>query len=204
MARIVIKGRRDPIEIENDRAQKIKDRWLGLNGAVKAEPNDVLDLGIWSGEYGRIGEIEMTFYSAGSPVEDKTAKYQEEERKRLEEWAKLTPEEKGKRLAPFKLAYGVRTGKYNEPVPEDILKKAEKVQVEFYKKNPKAFGVPNEVFGSLLPPRTAPTIAQKMTVNTEKVLSGIKCICGKELYLGQEACSGKCLLEKKNGGLSTK
>lgn len=200
MARIVIKGRREPIEIEYERAAKIKNRWLGVNGEEKATKDDILDLGIWSGEYGRIAEIELIpSFTSSQSVEDPLKKYEDEEQKRIAEWVTLTPEQKGSRLSRFKLAYGHKTGKYNEPVPEDILKKAEKIQVDYYKKNPKAFGVPYEAFGDLLPPRTAPTITEKMTMDKKTVLSGKKCICGNPLTLKQEYCSGECLLKDKNG-----
>lgn len=61
MALISIKGRKDPIEVPNDIARKVKRRWLGVfeTGEGKAEKTDVLDLGDWAGEYGQIKSVEL-------------------------------------------------------------------------------------------------------------------------------------------------
>ena len=59
MAYIYIKKRNDPIHMDNVRARKIKDMWLGTPTTQKANPNDLIDLGTWSGEFSRIASIEM-------------------------------------------------------------------------------------------------------------------------------------------------
>ena len=45
--------------MDNVRARKIKDMWLGTPTTQKANPNDLIDLGTWSGEFSRIASIEM-------------------------------------------------------------------------------------------------------------------------------------------------
>lgn len=61
MAIIYIKGKQDPIHVPNDKAAKIKQRWLGDPefDIPKAEYTDIIDLGEWAGEYGQIKGIEI-------------------------------------------------------------------------------------------------------------------------------------------------
>lgn len=61
MAQIIIKGRKDPIVVDNDTAKRVKSRWCGdpTTGAGKAQKDDILDLGEWAGEYGAIRSIEL-------------------------------------------------------------------------------------------------------------------------------------------------
>lgn len=69
MALISIKGRKEPIEISNEIARKIKHRWCGdvNTGAGKADKTDILDLGEWAGEYGAIRSIELDRGPAPAP-----------------------------------------------------------------------------------------------------------------------------------------
>lgn len=64
MAKIIIKGRKEPIELDNETAKKVKHRWCGdvSTGAGKADPTDIVDLGDWAGEYGSIRSIELDRY----------------------------------------------------------------------------------------------------------------------------------------------
>lgn len=64
MAKITIKGRKEPIEVENEIAKRVKSRWCGdpTTGAGKAQKDDILDLGEWAGEYGSIRSIELDKY----------------------------------------------------------------------------------------------------------------------------------------------
>ena len=56
MALICVTGRRDPIEISNDRAKVLKEKWLD----EKTPKDKRLDLDIWAGTYGQIKTIELT------------------------------------------------------------------------------------------------------------------------------------------------
>ncbi len=59
MAIITIKGRNEGIVISNETAIEIKKRWIGSPGIAKADKTDILDLGEWCGEYGKISSIEV-------------------------------------------------------------------------------------------------------------------------------------------------
>jgi hypothetical protein len=64
MAKIFIKGRNEPLEVQNEIAKQVKHRWCGdvSTGAGKAEKSDIVDLGDWAGEYGQIRCIELDRY----------------------------------------------------------------------------------------------------------------------------------------------
>ena len=60
MAHIKVKGKREVIRLSRERAEKIKNRWLGINGQAKAEFSDICDLGDeWSGQYSQVVEVEL-------------------------------------------------------------------------------------------------------------------------------------------------
>jgi hypothetical protein len=59
MALIYLSGRRDPLEVSNDKAKSIKTRWIGDN-VPKASSEDVVDLGVVTFSYGQIKQIELT------------------------------------------------------------------------------------------------------------------------------------------------
>lgn len=191
MAIIVVKGRREPIELENDRALKIKARWLGLDDTPKADPNDVVDLGVWAGEYGRIVEIEMTKAVNGDKPEDPMAKQEAEQRRLDEEWRKMTPDQKSKATGKFKLKYLIMAKAQPEPA---VVAKAEALLLAFYKKAKPEVHAPDEIWYPLLPkpyilPPPKPLICSVCKVKEAKRNS---------LY-----CSGKCELDAKNGQIST-
>jgi hypothetical protein len=63
MALICVTGRRDPIEISNERAKVLKAKWLD-----ETTPKDKkVDLGVWSGTYGQIKTIEITVERGYAP-----------------------------------------------------------------------------------------------------------------------------------------
>ncbi len=55
MAKIIIKGRVDPIIVDQKTALNVKRIWLDPTN----EKTRRLDLGIWAGEYGQIRFIEL-------------------------------------------------------------------------------------------------------------------------------------------------
>ncbi len=59
MALITLKSRKDPFEVPNERAKKIKARWGGLD-VPKAAPDDIVDLDWITFQYGQIKTIELT------------------------------------------------------------------------------------------------------------------------------------------------
>ena len=55
MAKIIIKGRVDPLKVDQKTAFKVKKIWLDPT----TEKSRRLDLGVWAGEYGQIRFIEL-------------------------------------------------------------------------------------------------------------------------------------------------
>ena len=203
MAKIKIRGRLEPIEIENEKAQKVKDRKFGFNGVEKAEPTDLVDLGEWAGEYSRIVEIEMTKTSS---TRDYAAEKQErEEQERKEQWLKMSPETKAEQIGWFKLAYSMRLGQFKTDPPENVIKEVTARLVKFYTENPTAETYPHSLTEDLLPKKgNTQTLAEKMKMNgdSERVCKNPNCD-NKLPHHVKDFCSGKCMLESKNGQLST-
>ena len=205
MAKIIIKGRREPLEIENARAQIIKNRKLGLNGETPADPLDLVDLGEWCGEYGRIVEIEFTKEVKENGVDSAQAQREREEKEQRERWLKLSPEAKGEATGRFKLSYAMRLGQFKLDPPEDVMKKVVAILTKYYKENPTAMTYPTELTDHLLPPKAGQSLAEKMDVNAPTQPNGLKCKkCDTDLKGNvKEYCSGQCMLDDKNGQLST-
>ena len=94
MAIIHIKGKRDSIIINNERAKKVRDMWMDES----TNPEKKLDLGEWIGTFGQIKSIEFDqevkenpdpFAPGGeyylTPEEQKEA---DEAREKLNKWMK--------------------------------------------------------------------------------------------------------------------
>lgn len=159
MARIKIRGRFEAIEIDNARAQKVKDRKFGNNGVEKAEPQELVDLGNWAGEYGRIVEIELDSTRREVSAESREEIHKREEKEAQETWERKTPEEKGESTGWFSFAYSSEAGDYSARPSEKILKKARILQTAYFKKNPAVRIMPREEYGDLL--------VQKKKLSTE-------------------------------------
>ena len=196
MAFIKIRGRREPVEIDNERARQVKARKFGTDTIEKADPREDLDLGdVWSGEYGQVIGIELT--PVKKPQKSKQEEYQEEERKRIEAWNKLTPTQKGKHLGRFKFIFASRSGNYRQDPPTSILKEAEKIQTTYYKKHPKALECPRAEYEELLPTALeGASLAASKSVDADKE-NGLVCQnpkCGKKLTGNlKKYCSGDCM-----------
>ena len=203
MARITIKGRKDPIEISRERAVAVKNRWLGLNDQAKADPHDVFDLGDWAGEYGRIAEIDLDEPLAKLPqrVEiDEAA----EEKKQADAWALLTVDQKADQLAYFVFAYKSRSGLFGVDPPQEVMDKARKIQAKYFKANPTQRRVPVAEFDTILPPKVR-GISLLDRKSMERIPNGRICkVCGKPLVDQQdEYCSGECLMNDESGEIAT-
>jgi len=208
MARIYIKGRREPLEIENTRAQMVKNRKLGLNNKTMADPMDMVDLGDWCGEYGRIGEIELT-QTQGSRIDTYQDIADKKERQRVKKWKAMSPQGKAEQLGAIRLSYSVRIGDYKAEIPEELVKEIVAIRKKFYEEQPDVEKVPAELYEHLLPPRRGngsmtKDLAEKMSMPKNEP-NGEKCKqCEKPLVDNQkDFCSGNCRVEKANGNLST-
>jgi|GEM_PF-6109150 len=116
MAKIIIKGRVDPITVDQKTALKVKRIWLDPTN----EKTRRLDLGVWAGEYGQIRFIEL----------EKTA--QEKTRR------KFTEHE----LSLFKaqmIDYRMETG------DEDFLERVENIKADILEEKRKPFWSPELV-----------------------------------------------------------
>ena len=62
MAKIYIKGIKDPLQVEYDKAKKLKDFWQGDDFAkiTKKEPNEIFAIGEYTGEFGSIRAIFLS------------------------------------------------------------------------------------------------------------------------------------------------
>lgn len=59
MALLILKSRKEPLEVPNEKAKHIKARWGGID-VPKANPDDIVDLEWITFQYGQIKSIEMT------------------------------------------------------------------------------------------------------------------------------------------------
>lgn len=167
MAIIKIRGRAEPLTIDDERARKVKNRKFGTGGVPKAEPTELVDLGVWSGEYGRIVEVEFPS-SEKDDVAEMRRKLDQLDRQKF---LSLSPKLKAQRVGWFKILYAGRLGDWRaEPSPE-LLDRVVAFQETWYASHPKSMPMQlsSRDYGDLLPERSyeAPTLAEKMRVNHE-------------------------------------
>lgn len=152
MALIYIKRRKEPIEIDNDRARRIKAMRFGdLNGNGKLDEHELIDLGDeWAGELGQIAAVEIKKEAPPRPVYDPEAERRAEE-------AKLRAIPIDKRVDAigfgfFKLTWWMRSGRspeHKEP-PAHVMDYARRYALDYLKKNPNEVGIPINVYEPLL------------------------------------------------------
>lgn len=171
MALIYIKRKREPIEVSNDRARKIKQLRFGDpdgSGNNKAEPTEMIDLGDeWAGELGQIVSVEMT---KERPV---AVKQNNEEVERLEQEARLRALPIEKRVHAigfgfFKLSWWMRSGQREKEPPEAVMSLAEKAALDYLKEHKDATQIASNVYEPILTKywgkREPTTLADKMRV----------------------------------------
>ena len=147
-ARVFIKGRKEPIEIENDRARKLKVLRFGdANGNGKADPLQGIDLGDeWAGEIGKIATIELD-----RPAQ--TKKQFDQEQSCLEDAMKILAipiAERAKLVGQFKLEWYMRSNLTEKEPPAEAIAKAQEISLAYYTANPKAIRVERKLFEPLL------------------------------------------------------
>lgn len=171
MALIKIRGRLEPITIDDARAKKIKERKFGVEGRVeKALPTELIDLGEWAGEYGRIVEIELSRAAEPDRRDEDRKREEEEARKKELAFIALPPEQKAKRCVFFEVAYCTRVmGQIKCEVPQEAADRAYQVRLKWFQENPKSSRCPvAEYPADLVPPRgrgARDLIADKMRVS---------------------------------------
>lgn len=154
MALIYIKRRLEALEVDAEKARQIKDRWRGTEFIEKRKPTDQLDIGPWSGSYGEIASIDLTPTTA--VTSGGTEKYLIEQERIEREILALKPEDRAKNLQFFKLTWYVRSGMREPEPPLDILDKAYKIALEYFKRNPRETRVNSDLFEPLLSKQFGP------------------------------------------------
>lgn len=169
MALIYIKRRKEAIEVSNERAQALKDVWIGANGKDKMDEHELVDLGEWSGEIGQIVSIEMTKIEAPKP------RVQDEIEEENRAWLAMSPEAKGSNLGRFNLGWFTRSGMREKNAPEEVQAKARGILIGFYSTNPNAIAYPSDILEPLFEEhfgaKTGKTIAQTLA-ETKTVQEG--------------------------------
>lgn len=150
-ARVFIKGRKEPIEIENDRARKLKILRFGdANGNGKADPMQGIDLGDeWAGELGKISSVELE-------RREQTKQAFDQEQSCLEDAMKILAipiAERAKLVGQFKLEWFMRSNLTEKDPPEDVVAQAQEISLGYYTENPQAIRVARELFEPLLSAR---------------------------------------------------
>lgn len=164
----------EPVTVDDDVAKKIKARKFG-DGVAQALPNELVDLGDWCGEYGRIVEIEIPKKVVDN-TEEKRKREAEEQRKADEAWRKLPPEKKAERDVFFEVAYCTRRlGQIKCDIPEEDIKRGYDTRIAYFTANPTADRMPlSEYPEDLVPPKGKSArgiLSEKMRVTPEDPLA---------------------------------
>lgn len=153
MALIKIRGRLEPVVVDDERAKRIKERKFGKDGVGAALPNELIDLGDWAGEYGRIVEVELSKKSsdASDPMELEKKRNKEERDK----WLAQPVKYKANTVGWFKILYATRMGDFKAEPPADVLEKVVALHERLYAAD--KFLIPMRIgaseYGDLLPPK---------------------------------------------------
>lgn len=142
MAKIYIKTRLEPIELNYERAAVVKFNWLDPSKSK----TDKVDLGSFSFEYSQIKAIDLDYPQT---KQVKQIDYETEWKKEQEKFFKLTPEEKSEHIEKFKIDFWFMSGFKKRPSLE-VCEKAKKIQLEFYRKNPRTMNIPKRFFNDLI------------------------------------------------------
>lgn len=148
---ISVRGRKEPIEVEEERGRKIKTLRFGdLNGNGKADLDTDIDLGDeWSGQLGRITAIEFV----RAEVERVEVDTEEIKQKQyIESQLKLPPSKRGGNFGLFKISWWMRSGMradQKEP-PAAVMKEVEKISTAYFTKHPKAYDLPSNILEPVL------------------------------------------------------
>jgi len=136
----------------------------------KALPNELIDLGEWAGEYGRIVEIELSSKKDEVDRNAEDRKREEAEIRRKEQlFLALPPEQKAKTCVFFEVAYCTRRlNQIKCDIPAEDAKRAYDIRVEWFKNNPKSSRCPTSEYPADLVPKkgrgAASMVADKMRV----------------------------------------
>ena len=148
MALIYIKKRREPIEVDNERARKIKLlRFGNVDGVGKVDPSELIDLGDdWAGEIGQISAVEI---KKEQPREVKADPMQEQR-----EWVTaqlaMSIEERAKQMFKFKIDWFTRSHFKQKEPPATVMEYAERIALNWFKAHPNAPEFPNDILEPLL------------------------------------------------------
>jgi len=141
MARIIIKGEKEPIVVSNAKGMMLREFYENPN----VLDSQKVSIDNWSGTK---GDIKGIWIDKQEVIKKAVVDYGIEYRKEREEFFSLTPDQKSKYLAFFKMVYMQFTG-----IKPDIitLEKAKKLQKDFFEKYPSRRIPDTNIFFELLP-----------------------------------------------------
>ena len=133
MAFVYLKRRRDPIEISNERAIRLRVMWLGdENGNNKADPNTAFTIGGVSCD---LSELKMIDIPDESPKQQRD--YEAEHRIEMQKALSTPVEIRAMADGLFQLSWFMRSGMKTEyeNVPREVLNEVHSCQLDWLKKN---------------------------------------------------------------------
>ena len=134
--KIKIIGLRDLIEIDRKTASKIKKIWVDMKMGKGKSKDDMVEIGNWTGTYGRIDYIDLTDRGGNVKYNDEVEQNAHTDymnyRKRM---LNKTSFQRAQNINIFKLVYQAFTDELMPP--EELQKQAIEIQTKFFEKNPK-------------------------------------------------------------------
>ena len=138
-AKIIIKNRREPLEIEYARAIRLKE----LLTNPETDRDSMVDLGDWVGQLKEIKAIDIQREPVvRDKVDTDAIKYEEEHQKLL----KMSPEVRAMNtVGMFKLGYFCRSGYKKDASPETI-QEAILLNAEYYREHPERSSPDSKIY----------------------------------------------------------
>lgn len=169
---ITIRRRKEPVEVDEHRARKVKLLRFGdVEGNGKADPDTDIDLGdAWSGKIDQIVSVEIVS-PPRQEVEHAKADPEKEWKEHEARLLKQTPEQRIGELGKFKVAYFMRSKFTQKEPPEKVLAEARKIGIAFFRKNPNVPVLPNEIFEPVFSKAFGPGKAQSLAESKKVVHS---------------------------------
>jgi hypothetical protein len=135
MALVFIKRKKEPVEISNERARRIKVLRFGDQfGENKAEPTELVDLGDeWAGEIGQIVSVEIT---KDRPHEKIVEDPDKEYRAFIESQLKLSLRDRASQLARFSMMWFARSSFSEKEPPQEVKDMAREAGLKWLTANP--------------------------------------------------------------------
>jgi len=133
----------------NDRAVKVKERWLGTDDVPKAPDDAKVDLGDWAGAFGEIVGVDLD--PVRTEMDDPVARYAREDAENRIAMLKLSPRERSeKEMGRFSFRWFTRSHLKEKYPPVKVVEEAIVLGELYFKANPDEPFMPPEVHEPLL------------------------------------------------------